>query len=491
MSLASFFGQARQSVRVTSSATRTMSTLSCWWNNNSSASQHVVRSIAPFMQQRRYAHNGDISGYKSQVCSVLGAQWGDEGKGKLVDILAKRYDVIARFNGGANAGHTLVVEGKKYAFHLLPCGILYPGKLNVIGNGVVCHVPTLFNELKKLDDAGVKWNDGRLKISDRAHLLFDAHMLIDGLQEGKLKDPVGTTKRGIGPCYSSKATRNGVRVGDLLHWDTFKEKHRILIQSLQSLYKFDYNIDEEQSRYEKFRDDLKPMIVDSAHLLNALHAQGKTILAEGANAALLDVDHGTYPFVTSSATAAGGICTGLGLAPTKIDSSIGVVKAYTTRVGSGPFPTELKDAMGDRIRETGGEYGTTTGRPRRCGWLDIPVVQYSHMLNNYTSINITKLDVLSDLDEIKIGVSYLLDGKTLPAGFMPSHLNDFSRVQVRYETMKGWKSDISKITDFKLLPKEAKEYIKRVEQLTGLTVSWIGVGAGRKSMVPQGFAAQW
>jgi len=282
-----------------------------------------------------------------------------------------------------------------------------------------------------------------------------------------------------------------VRVGELLHWDSFKEKHRTLIQSLQSLYKFDYDIAEEQARYEKYRDMLKPMIIDSAHFLNSLHAQGKTILAEGANAALLDVDHGTYPFVTSSATAAGGICTGLGLAPTKIDSSIGVVKAYTTRVGSGPFPTELKDEMGSRIREKGGEYGTTTGRPRRCGWLDIPVVQYSHMLNNYTSINITKLDVLSDLDEIKIGVSYSLDGKALPAGLMPGHLNDLARVDVKYETVKGWKSDISNITAFKDLPKAAQDYIKRVEKLTGLPVSWIGVGAGRKSMVPQGFTAQY
>jgi len=423
---------------------------------------------------------------------VLGAQWGDEGKGKLVDILAKRYDVVARFNGGANAGHTLVVEGKKYAFHLLPCGILYPGKLNVIGNGVVCHVPTLMNELKKLDDAGVKWNDGRLKISDRAHLLFDAHMAIDGAQEAALKDQaVGTTKRGIGPCYASKSTRNGVRVGELLHWDSFKAKHRALIESLQALYKFDYDIAAEQAKYEKFRDFLKPMIVDSAHLLNSMHAQGKTILAEGANAALLDVDHGTYPFVTSSATAAGGICTGLGLAPTKVESAIGVVKAYTTRVGSGPFPTELLDDMGSKIREKGGEYGTTTGRPRRCGWLDIPVVQYSHMLNNYTSLNITKLDVLSDLDEIRIGVSYTLDGKTLPAGLMPGHLNDLARVKVQYETLKGWKTDITKVTEFKALPAQAQAYLKRVEQLTGLPVSWVGVGAGRKSMVPQGFAAQW
>jgi len=354
------------------------------------------------------------------------------------------------------------------------------------------HVPTLMNELKKLEDAGITWNDGRLKISDRAHLLFAAHMTIDGRQEAALKDQaVGTTKRGIGPCYSSKTTRNGVRVGDLVNFDSFKQKHRTLIESLQKLYAFEYNIAEEQEKFKQFREKLLPMMVDSAYLLNSQHAQGKTILAEGANAALLDIDHGTYPFVTSSATAAGGICTGLGLAPTKIDSAIGVVKAYTTRVGSGPFPTELLDEMGTKIREKGGEYGTTTGRPRRCGWLDVPVVQYSHMLNNYTSINITKLDVLSDLDEIKIGVSYSLDGKPLPAGLMPGRLEDLARVQVNYESLKGWKSDITKCTEFKDLPKQAQAYIKRVEQLTRLPVSWVGVGAGRKSMIPQGFSAQW
>lgn len=283
---------------------------------------------------------------------------------------------MARFNGGANAGHTLKVHGKKYAMHLIPCGILVPGKINVIGNGVVLHTPTMFKELANLDTGGIDWQ-GRLKVSDRAHLLFDFHQTIDGLQEvSKGKDSIGTTRKGIGPCYASKMARTGIRVGELMHdWDAFAAKYKRLLETLQKQYGFEHNGAEELERYRAYRDRLKPMVMDTAFMLNNALAQGKSVLAEGANAALLDIDHGTYPFVTSSATAAGGIATGLGIAPNKVSCTVGVVKAYTTRVGSGPFPTELNDAIGQKMRDVGREYGTTTGRPRRCGWMDVPVVQ--------------------------------------------------------------------------------------------------------------------
>lgn len=443
-----------------------------------------------FAARRGFSSAAASGGLGHKFCAVLGAQWGDEGKGKLVDILAQQYDVIARFNGGANAGHTLVVNGKKYAMHLIPCGILIPGKMNIIGNGVVLHVPTMFKELQKLADGGIDWK-GRLKISDRAHLLFDFHQTIDGLQENRLgKSNIGTTKRGIGPCYSSKTTRNGIRVGELMYnWESFEAKYNNLVDVLSKQYGFEHDKAEELARFKQYRELLKGMVTDTAYLINSSLAQGKTVLAEGANAALLDVDHGTYPYVTSSATAAGGICTGLGVAPSKVLANVGVVKAYTTRVGSGPFPTELNDAVGEQMRKTGGEFGTTTGRPRRCGWLDIPVVQYSHMLNNYSSLNITKLDVLSDLDEIKIGVAYLLNGERLPPGLMPSQLEDLGKVKVEYETFKGWKSDISKCRKFEELPSNAQAFLKRVEQLVGIPVSWVGVGAARDAMATKGFNA--
>lgn len=429
-----------------------------------------------------------ISGLSGNVACVLGAQWGDEGKGKLVDLLAQRYNIVGRFNGGANAGHTLVVDGKKFAFHLLPCGMLYPNCVNVIGNGVVVHIPTMLGELKNLDDANVKY-EGRLKISNRAHILFDFHKLIDGAQEHKLgKNKIGTTKRGIGPCYSSKMTRNGLRMGELLNWSRFEERYTCLLEALKCQYPQtleDYDHAEELNRMKEYQTILKPMIEDTIFTLNRLHKEGKRIIAEGANAALLDIDFGTYPAVTSSSTTIGGLSTGLGVAPSKIDCVLGVVKAYTTRVGAGPFPTELAegDADGDHMCKVGREFGTTTGRRRRCGWLDIPLVQYSTLINNYTSINITKLDILNDLAEIKIGTTYNIDGKALPAGMMPCTLEDLQKVTVSYETLPGWQSDISKCAKWEDLPANCKAYVRRIEDLLGVPVSWIGVGPGRHQML--------
>jgi len=424
------------------------------------------------------------AGINSGVCAILGAQWGDEGKGKLVDILAQDYDIVARFNGGANAGHTLVVEGKKFAFHLLPCGMLYEGKVNVIGNGVVLHTPTLLKELASLHDAGMD-TTGRLKISDRAHLLFDFHQVIDGRQEEGLgAKNIGTTKKGIGPCYSSKATRNGIRVGELIEdFDTFTVRYNGLLADLQAQYGFDYDGAEELARYKEYRDILMPMVDDTVQYINQSLRAGKSILTEGANAALLDIDFGTYPFVTSSPTSAGGISTGLGLAPSKVNNVVGIVKAYTTRVGSGPFPTELECAVGQKLRDVGHEYGTTTGRPRRCGWLDLPVVMYSHLLNNYSSINITKLDCLDELDEVCIGVAYKVDGERLPYGTMPSTLKGLGKVEVEYETMPGWKTDISKIDSFDDLPANAKAYLARIEEVLEVPISWVGTGPGREAML--------
>jgi adenylosuccinate synthase len=431
----------------------------------------------------------DISGFNSQICAVLGAQWGDEGKGKLVDILAKRYDIIGRFNGGANAGHTLVVDGKKYAFHLLPCGILYPGKINLIGNGVVLHIPTMLKELDNLTKNGIDYT-GRLKISNRAHVLFDFHQVIDGRQEDALKgEKIGTTRRGIGPCYGSKIARQGVRVADLMDPQVFEGKYNQLLDTMRRQFQFDYDSKEELDRYAKYRSFLKDqkMVVDSITFLADAIRQKKTILAEGANAALLDIDFGTYPYVTSSTTSAGGVCTGLGIPPSLVQTSIGIVKAYTTRVGEGPFPTELNDDQGELMRKTGHEFGTTTGRPRRCGWLDVPVVHFSHALNGFSSINITKLDVLSPFKEVKIGVSYELDGRKLGRGEIPATLKDLARVKVNYETMEGWNSDISKVKSYKELPKQAQAYLKRIEELAGLPISWIGTGPGRHDMVTKGF----
>jgi adenylosuccinate synthase len=420
------------------------------------------------------------AGVEGNVVAVLGAQWGDEGKGKLVDVLAADFDIVARFNGGNNAGHTIVVDKVKYAFHLLPCGLLYPKALNVIGNGVVVHIPSLFKELEPLEKNGIDWK-GRLFISDRAHLVFDVHQMVDGLQEAQAGDKsIGTTKRGIGPAYSAKCSRSGLRAGDLLHFKNVEERLPVLIKDYQKHYGFEYDIAAEVERYREYAEMCKDMIVDTVSLVHNSIREGKQILVEGANAALLDIDFGTYPYVTSSTTTSGGICTGLGLPPSKIGGVIGVVKAYTTRVGEGPFPTELSCSIGKSMMTVGHEYGTTTGRPRRCGWLDLALLSYSHMLNGFASLNITKLDVLDHLDEIKICVAYKLDGKQIT---FPASLDDLALVEVVYETFPGWKCDISKAKTLAELPANAIAYLKRIEEVMDLPISWIGNGAGRTDMI--------
>jgi adenylosuccinate synthase len=419
------------------------------------------------------------------VAVVLGSQWGDEGKGKLVDILAQQYDFVARAQGGANAGHTIYdPAGRKYALHLVPSGILNPDAQCIIGNGVVVHLPGLFEEIETLSGQGVSV-DGRLKISDRAHLLFDLHKEIDGLREAELAGKmIGTTKRGIGPAYASKATRNGIRAGDLRDPDTFAAKLRVLaLDGAKRFDGFEYDVEADIDTYKAIAKRVLPMITDSVQVVNEAHDEGKRILIEGANATMLDLDFGTYPYVTSSNPSIGGVISGLGLAPQKLQTIIGVVKAYTTRVGEGPYPTEIHGNLAEELREEGGEYGTTTGRPRRVGWLDIPALQYVTRINGFTHLNLTKLDVLSKLETIRLGTGYTHNGQALPS--VPADLKTLQEVEVKYEEMPGWQQDISGGRSWDELPDNAKSYIRRIEELVGVQCTWIGVGPGREAMVVQ------
>ncbi|KAL6079567.1 Adenylosuccinate synthetase [Balamuthia mandrillaris] len=439
-------------------------------------------SFGFFNMSREYATEGVIERLqREQVISVMGGQWGDEGKGKLVDMLGANYDIIARCAGGSNAGHTVVVEGKKYAFHLMPSGVLHPKTVCLIGNGVVLHIPTLLKELTNLEAQGID-HKGRIKLSDRAHIVFDFHQEVDGLNEeqAKAEHKIGTTKRGIGPAYSAKISRIGIRLGDLRFPDTFKSKLEHLVAFYQRAYGIQVDVEAEAKKYNEYYEQIKGMIVDSVHYINKAYEEGKKIMIEGANATMLDVDFGTYPYVTSSNASIGGAVTGLGIAPSKIDGVIGIMKAYTTRVGLGPFPTELHDAIGEKIREIGREFGTTTGRPRRCGWLDVVALRYTHLINNFDVINLTKLDVLSDLDEVKIGVAYTYNGQRLES--YPSNLEVLSQVEIEYETLPGWKCDISQVRYIEDLPAEARRYVERVEELSGCKIGWVGVGPGREAM---------
>jgi len=420
-----------------------------------------------------------------QAIAVLGSQWGDEGKGKLVDVLAQEYEVVARCQGGANAGHTIYdADGKKYALHLVPSGILNREAKCVVGNGVVVHLPGFFEEVDALEAAGVETR-GRLLISDRAHLLFDLHKEVDGLLEAQLQGKkIGTTKRGIGPAYASKATRNGMRVGDLRKPEKFAEGLRRLHAEAKTRFGDGFTLDAEAEveRYKALAERAMPYITDTVEYINTAYSSGKRILIEGANATMLDLDFGTYPYVTSSNPSIGGISAGLGLAPAKFGGVIGVAKAYTTRVGAGPYPTELFGDQAEKLRAAGFEYGTTTGRPRRCGWLDIVALEYATRINGFTAINLTKLDVLSDQPELLIGTKYIgPDGE--PLSSFPSDLDLLEEVTVEYETVPGWMEDISGARLWEDLPPNAQLYVERVEELLGVPCKYIGVGPGRDALV--------
>ncbi|MFA6918390.1 MAG: adenylosuccinate synthase, partial [Candidatus Gracilibacteria bacterium] len=348
--------------------------------------------------------------------------------------------------------------------------------------GVAIHLPTLFEEIKVLEDAGIE-TAGRLLISDRAHLVLEYHKAVDEMQEMmKDKKKIGTTKRGIGPCYTDKSRRIGLRIHDLVNLESFTAKYRENIDILQKAYgKFKYDIEQELAYYKEIAQRVKPMIVDSAYYLNQALDKNQKVLVEGANGTLLDIDHGTYPYVTSSNASAGGIITGTGIGPTKLKSIIGIMKAYTTRVGEGPFPTELTDELGEKIRTVGGEFGATTGRPRRCGWFDAVVGKYSVMINSLTSINLTKLDVLTGLPTLKIGTNYKYLKEYIPS--FPACLELLKNVEVEYIEMPGWKEDISKVRKYENLPKNAKAYVEKIEELVGCKINFIGVGIERDDMI--------
>ncbi|KAI9353601.1 Adenylosuccinate synthetase [Obelidium mucronatum] len=413
---------------------------------------------------------------------VLGAQWGDEGKGKLVDVLAQTADLVCRAAGGNNAGHTIVANGIPYDFHLLPSGLVNDSCISVIGNGVVVHLPSFFAEMDANIAKGLKVDHTRLKLSDRAHLVFDFHQLCDGLNEGELgRGSLGTTKKGIGPTYSSKASRSGVRVHHLYRWEEFVTLYTKCLDGMQKRYKFEYNATEELARYKDLAERARPYVIDTIPYVHKAIAEKKNVLVEGANAIMLDLDFGTYPYVTSSSTGVGGVVTGLGIPPRKIGKVYGVVKAYTTRVGAGPFPTEQLNSVGEHLQNVGHEWGVTTGRKRRCGWLDLVVLKHSHALNDYTSINLTKLDILDQLPEIKIGIAYVHNGVRYTD--FPADLETLAESTVEYETLPGWMSDITKVRKYSDLPENCRKYVERIEVLMGVPVEWIGVGPARDAMI--------
>lgn len=428
------------------------------------------------------------------VSVVLGSQWGDEGKGKLVDILCEDIDVCARCQGGNNAGHTIVAAGVKYDFHMLPSGLINPKCLNLVGSGVVIHVPSFFAELQKIVDQGVNV-ENRLFISNRAHLVFDFHQITDKLREFELSNKdskdvnkkIGTTGKGIGPTYSTKVSRSGIRVHHLVNdepnaWSDFEQRFRRLVNTRQQRYgRFDYDVEAELAKYKIYKDKLRPFVIDSVPFIHNAIASNKKILVEGANALLLDIDFGTYPFVTSSNTGIGGVLTGLGIPPQSINEIYGVVKAYTTRVGEGPFPAEQLNEIGEALQTIGAEYGVTTGRKRRCGWLDMVILKYSTLINGYTALNLTKLDVLDSFKEIKVATAYKYNGKLLDS--FPADLNVLGNVEVVYEAFPGWESDISKISKYEDLPQNCRNYIEFIEKFLGVPIKWIGNGPARESTI--------
>lgn len=440
-------------------------------------------------KNKKYVRTPTKSNTGAGIDIVLGGQWGDEGKGKLVDILSQEYDVCARVAGGSNAGHTIVVDGVKYKFHLLPSGVLNKDATCVIGNGVVIHLPSFLNELDNLESMGIDYK-GRVLISDRAHMVFDFHQSVDGMAESKLgRNKIGTTKKGIGPAYASKISRNGIRIGDLQNWEYFEQRFRTLTSATMNAYPgLEIDVEEQLAFYKSISDRLNEMTVDTIQYTNDAYRNGQKILVEGANATMLDIDFGTYPYVTSSNPSVGSVLTGLGVSPNKLSGIYGTVKAYCTRVGEGPFPTELipdgPDSIGHHLGSVGAEFGTTTGRQRRCGWLDIPQMQYSCLINGFTALNLTKLDVLTGLTEIKLGVAYKYQGKYLKS--MPACLRSLSEAEVEYETLPGWTEDISQCKTFEELPENAQNYVLRVQELLGVPIRWIGVGANRLEQIDRG-----
>ncbi|MGA2267417.1 MAG: adenylosuccinate synthase [Bryobacteraceae bacterium] len=411
---------------------------------------------------------------------ILGAQWGDEGKGKIVDLFSERFDIVARYQGGHNAGHTVVVGDKKFVLKLIPSGILHAGKKAVIGNGLVIDPAALMAEIDALESAGVEVR-GNLFISNRAHVLFPAHRMME-----KLSASIGTTSRGIGPCYEDKTGRRGVRIADLLNPEVFRAQYdsvmeeKVAIARALGIYQ-ELDLRRIRDEYEMFAARIRPMVRDTAILLNQAIRDGKAVLFEGAQGTMLDIDHGTYPFVTSSSASAGGACTGTGVPPTRISGVIGVSKAYITRVGGGPFPTEALDGAGEMIRKRGNEFGAVTGRPRRCGWFDVPLVRYTAAINGFDSLVVTKLDVLDEFDSIPVCTGYRLGRQE--AAEMPPTVAEIEKVEPVYECVPGWRASTFGVSSYDDLPEKAKDYLAFLESRTGVEVGCISTGPERNQTI--------
>ncbi len=419
--------------------------------------------------------------YMSTVV-VVGTQWGDEGKGKITDFLAESADVVARYQGGNNAGHTILIDNKKYKLHLIPSGIFYNDKVCVIGNGMVLNPSALIEEIQYIHDNG--FSTENLRISDRAHIIMPYHLLLDGLEEDrKGANKIGTTRKGIGPCYMDKAARNGIRVADLMDAEEFETKLRRLVEEKNRVIEQVYgakglSADSILKEYLEYAEVLRPYVTDTSVVLNDSIDEGKRVLFEGAQGVMLDIDQGTYPFVTSSNPTAGGVCIGSGVGPTKISQIIGVAKAYTTRVGDGPFPTELNNEIGDRIRETGNEYGTTTGRPRRVGWFDSVVVRHARRVSGITGLSLNSLDVLTGLESVKICTGYKYRGEIIT--HYPASLKMLSECEAVYEELPGWSEDITNVRRLEDLPANTRRYVERVSELTGIPIAIFSVGRNRE-----------
>jgi adenylosuccinate synthase len=418
---------------------------------------------------------------------IVGAQWGDEGKGKVIDILAAKSDYIVRYQGGNNAGHTVVIGRDEFILHLIPSGILHKDKICVIGNGVVVDPKALLEEIKMLEAKGISVSD-RLFVSENAHIIFPYHKTLDEIKEER-KKKIGTTKKGIGPCYADKVARNGIRFADLLNKEVFREKLKANLEEKNAILTKIYGVEGFQfetlyREYLGYCERLKDYICDTATLLNGAIRKKKRILFEGAQGTLLDVDHGTYPFVTSSNATAGGAATGTGIGPTRINKVVGVVKAYTTRVGEGPFPTEFSADLMEKIRRRGKEFGATTGRPRRCGWFDKVVVSHSAAVNGIDEIVVTKLDVLDDLDSLKICTAYRYKGRLYKT--FPSDIDALSGCEPVYEVHPGWKEDTTGVTSYSGLPKNARSYLRRIQELLDTKIALISVGSERKQTFSKG-----
>ena len=422
----------------------------------------------------------------NKVDVLLGLQWGDEGKGKIVDVLTPKYDVIGRFQGGPNAGHTLEFDGIKHVLHTIPSGIFHDGVKNVVGNGVVIDPVILKKEIDALVEMGININE-KLALSRKAHIILPTHRLIDAASEkAKGKEKIGSTLKGIGPTYMDKTGRNGIRVGDLFLPD-FKQRYEKLVEKHKQILKFhdfDYDLAELEPAFYEGVDLIKSLtVIDSEHYVNNAMQTGKTVLAEGAQGTLLDVDFGSYPFVTSSNTTAAGTCTGLGVAPNRVGEVFGIFKAYCTRVGSGPFPTELFDEDGKTLATVGHEFGATTGRPRRCGWIDLPALKYAIMINGVTQLIMMKADVLDGFDAIKICTHYDLNGEQID--YMPYDIVT-TEVKPIYKELPGWKTDLTKLSSIEEIPAELNGYVEYLEQELGVPITIVSVGPDRKQTLMRG-----